>query len=79
MAKFTNWFSGEDKPVNNGVFQRRRPKLDLIGRDTGKTITRYHKFDGVQWYVEGSTPTKAAKRSCTSAYQDLEWRGLIQS
>lgn len=80
MAKHTDWFKAEDKPVNHGVFQRRRPKLDVIGRATGAMVTRFHKFDGVQWYTEGKTPAQAAKRTDVSAYQELDWRGLaVQS
>jgi len=76
----TPWFDGEHRPDRHGPYQRRRPRYDHVGNLPPKMVTRYHKFDGVQWYVGANSPEKAMRQTEPSAYQSLPWRGrLVQS
>ena len=73
--KLTEWYSGEQKPVRVGVYERlMKPMGDLC---------MYAYWDGRRWFrtewsVHGPLTTSQSKPSCVSMYQYEPWRGLAK-
>lgn len=64
FAKVTPWFRGtETVPGQVGVYERH--------------LAQYSFWDGKVWRGFCPTPAQAAKEKMVSAYQHLDWRGLV--
>ena len=61
----TPWFSGDVKPVRNGVYERK-----------GMNAIMWSKWDGESWCISSSTHGVATLHENRSNYQTLQWRGL---
>lgn len=67
----TPWYSGNIKPVRDGVYQR------LYAADH----VQYCLFKGEKWGLSGSSVEDALEEINvlnSSWYQDLKWRGLSE-
>jgi hypothetical protein len=65
--KLTGWYSGDQKPVNEGVYKRFY--CGFFG---------FCKFNNGKWYVYYDTVELAATAETISKYQCLSWRGLAE-
>ena len=62
----TQWFSGWQLPVHEGIYQRLYP----IYRTN---VIEYCYWDGRCWYADVYPDAK-----CKSLYQSLQWRGVAR-
>ncbi len=70
--KLTPWFSGDQKPVRVGVYQR-----DIFG----KGIEVYSYWNGNYWCFYSSSVSGAVMKDglhLESAEQNLPWRGVMK-
>jgi hypothetical protein len=64
--KLTGWYSGDQKPDKENLYQRR------LKRRIG-----YSYFENGYWSTTSANPVRAEFfRAQRSAYQDLPWRGI---
>jgi hypothetical protein len=71
--KLTDWYSGDQKPVYVGVYQREY--------EDGETVERYCYWDGKLFSAAFLTMGQAYEfAGCTSISlaQDLPWRGVCK-
>lgn len=70
--KLTEWYSGDQKPVRVGVYER--------NFEDGLTIAEYSYWDGKNWKVSGLSVPDANmyKIGAISAKQRLKWRGIAK-
>ncbi len=69
-TKLTPWFSGDQKPVRKGVYQR------VAGSD----VHIFNYFNGSKWCVGHSRSIEGAhkNRKDVSGIQDIPWRGVMK-
>lgn len=68
--KLTPWFSGDQKPVRPGVYER----------DYGTRNPWFCHWDGSRWGMSGETSDKAvAWRHWASVNQCIRWRGILRN
>lgn len=70
--KLTEWYSGDQKPARQGVYQRVSNVGDLL---------RYSYWDGSIWYYSASTKKGAVRlhrESWRSFSQNQKWRGVAK-
>lgn len=66
--KLTPWFSGDQKPVRKGVYQR-----------VFKNKKHYSFFNGMRWFVgSGSPSTARTYEGWDTSFQNLPWRGVMK-
>lgn len=65
--KLTPWFSGDEYPKRNGLYQRMAPAREEIN---------YAYYNGMNWLLGDPKPEVAAKNRTLSMWQDLPWRGV---
>jgi hypothetical protein len=64
--KLTGWYSGDQKPVRKGIYER----------DHGY-CSSFSWFDGGNWRASFYFIEKAIENNgWVSSYQDLPWRGI---
>ena len=67
--KLTPWFSGDQRPVRDGVYQR----------DYGNGGPPFYaKWARGWWWVGSPQPEFAAVEQKESIYQDVSWRGVAK-
>jgi hypothetical protein len=69
-AQLTPWFTGQQQPVQPGVYQRLNSLHEPV----------YSLWNGAQWLWSERTPARAATHPDhePSLVQHLPWRGLLQ-
>ena len=70
--KTTPWFSGNVKPVRDGVYER-----DYGGKGEPAHIV-FGRFSGGLWMCGDKTAERAALEVCATSFQDEPWRGLAE-
>ncbi len=72
--KLTPWFTGDQKPVRVGVYQRKNSRHEQY-----VTATHYSYWDGAEWCASAHD-TLLAKSYCAyaSLSQNLPWRGVMK-
>ena len=75
--KLTDWYSGHQKPVRVGVYQREYPWRDI----KGKPAMGYCWWNS-KWFSQGWDTkiecVKKHKAHLSSIYQSLPWRGVMK-
>lgn len=69
----TPFFSGDIKPVRDGIYQR-------TARWWSCNVY-FARFEGGTWYISSATAAEAADKSIASSYQShfgVKWRGLAR-
>jgi hypothetical protein len=76
--KLTPWFSGDQKPVRPGVYERNYKNAwdgeFLMGQPS--------YFDGIYWYAgawDSEQAVEAWENYVVSDYQSLPWRGILRN
>ena len=71
--KLTPWFSGDQKPVRVGVYQRKYVDQPNF------SFALYAYWDGLRFGSYGHTPAEAKHHKDTqSNIQNLPWRGVMK-
>lgn len=72
--KLTPWFSGDEKPVRVGVYQRN------YAHPNKKTGTVFNYWNGICWGIYGTTVNEAIKYGyINSDFKKLPWRGVLKN
>ena len=66
-TELTPWFSGDDRPIHTGVYQR-----DYYGH------YEYSYWNGTLWNWAARRVADAYHSFTVSAHQDLPWRGVLK-
>lgn len=66
--KKTGWFSGDQKPVRRGVYQRKHLNGEVY----------YSLWDGMFWRLPNPDIVAAGGSKIVSCFQAFPWRGLAQ-
>lgn len=67
--KLTGWYSGNQKPVRKGVYER---YYKFIKHRV------YCKWNGEFWFSPSYSANEAILSKFESVYQDLPWQGLAK-
>lgn len=71
--KLTEWYSGDQKPVRVGVYER-----DYSEEYQDNEIGVYCRWDGERWYVYDDSIEASAKQWVVTTMQSLPWRGIAK-
>ena len=72
--KQTRWYSGGQKPVYVGVYERKFGKASSYFPNT----TFFSRWDGKDWLCNAVTVDGADTQIRVSLLQYLPWRGLVK-